>query len=84
MKTDEPRDFMKMLDKLKHRLYGDLSFSAICPICGEPVDTDDGIDVYKETGVYVKQPNATCAVHGRIEMPYDGKIVKHFGEEQDE
>jgi hypothetical protein len=62
--------------KLRHIIYGQHSFKAICPICGEPVTVDKSIDEYTN-GDYVKQPNATCPTHGRVEMPYDGRIAQN-------
>ena len=73
-------DFVTMLDKLRHRHYGNLSFHAVCPNCLEPVETDDSIDIGKDG--YIKQPNATCSKCGRVEMPFDGIIIKHFGDNE--
>lgn len=70
----ESNPFPEIFEKLRHRRYGQLSFHAICPKCGEPVQADNSIDCIE--GGYVKQPNATCLKCGRVEMPFDGVVVK--------
>ena len=69
-------DFGTMLDKLRHIRYGNYAFRAICPICGEPVQCDESID-FDDKG-YIKQPNATCLKHGRVEMPFAGTFEQPF------
>ena len=76
----EEFDFGAMLDKFRHSLYGDFSFRVICPNCGEPVKADDSIDIGTD-GNFINQPNATCVKCGRIEMPFDGTIIKPFGQQ---
>jgi len=68
-------NFAKEFEKLRHIAYGDLSFRAICPICGEPVKADESIPIGGD-GNFIKQPNATCFSCGRFEMPFDGKIIR--------
>ena len=67
-------DFGKILRKLCYIRYGDLAFKAICPTCGEPVELDDSISIDSK-GDFIKRPNATCGVHGRVEMPFGGKFI---------
>lgn len=71
-------DFGEILMKLRHIRYGNLSFSAICPICGGPVEEDVSINV-TVAGGYEQKPNATCRIHGRVMMPYDGTFGPPFG-----
>lgn len=67
-------NFGSRLDKLRHMAYGNLSFHAICQLCGEPVETDISIDIDAK-GNFIKKPNATCHKCGRVEMPFDGTII---------
>ena len=67
--------FGDILIKFRHVRYGDLSFHAICPKCGETVKVDDSISISSNRD-YIKQPNATCFKCGRVEMPFDGVLVK--------
>ena len=67
-------DFGYTLRKLRHIHYGGLSFHVVCPTCGEPVEPDKSIGV-DDNGDYIKENNATCARHGRVQMPYDGKFT---------
>lgn len=85
---DKNFDFGKEFEKFRHVNYGDLSFHAICPKCGEPVKADEQISVLKSLDDSFKpldnsfipilnEPNATCEKCGRIIMLFDGKIIKN-------
>lgn len=74
-KTNEIPDFGAMLDRMRHLNYGNLSFKVVCPICGEPVKPDESMTI--DTAVNFPKPlqNATCKLHGRVMMPFDGWIM---------
>ena len=57
---------------LRRVVYGDgATFVPVCPICRRFVKADDSIRENEITGP-ADEPDATCAVHGRIEMPFEG------------
>jgi len=66
------------LAKLRHVRYGGFSFIALCPVCGKPVEADKMIAFHMDgEGNYDGgRTNAACSEHGRVEMKYDGQIVK--------
>ena len=52
--------------------YGEgMCFLRICPTCSRFVKADDVVMV---DGLHEqpKGPNAVCAVHGRVQMPFEG------------
>lgn len=55
-------------------MYGDdACFLRVCPHCGRFVKADDVILISVAAGLK-DQPNATCAVRGRVNMPFEGYI----------
>ena len=50
-------------------IYGDRVYSARCPVCARFVKTDDSAKCLTEYGD-VAEPNATCAIHGRVKTPF--------------
>lgn len=54
--------------------FGDdgATFLRVCPKCGRFVQADDlvWIDAFGR----VREPNAICAKHGRVAMPFEGFV----------
>lgn len=55
------------------KVYGGWWFIPRCPQCGRIVKADDSISI-NGLGDYKRQPNATCARCGRVQMPCDGNL----------
>lgn len=53
-------------------IYGEACFVRVCPDCGRFVRADDSI-LLNDDGLK-PGPTATCAKHGRVEMPFEGFI----------
>lgn len=55
-------------------VFGDgLTFVRVCPKCGRFVKADDKVYTNETAGVK-REPNATCNIHGRVEMPCEGWV----------
>lgn len=54
--------------------YGELVFIRRCPVCSRFVKPDADIHVMENGLGELKwdKPNATCKVHGRVEMKFEG------------
>ena len=50
--------------------FGDAVFVRVCPSCNRYVKPDPVLHLKGESIVDV--PNASCAKHGRIQMPFEG------------
>ena len=56
-------------------LYGDMMFIRVCPECGRFVKADKILEYRNyefQDRVEFNVPNATCAKHGRVNMPFEG------------
>lgn len=66
---------LETADESRRVSYGGAVFLPKCPKCGRYVRADSSIMI-RETidGEHIdeSEPNATCAVHGRIAMPFEG------------
>ena len=47
------------------------TFIRVCPRCNRFVKADEEL-IFRGDGQPVHQPNATCRIHGRVEMPFVG------------
>jgi len=53
--------------------FGRALFRRICPVCGRFVKADKTTTFRHPCGHSREdKPNATCAVHGRVTMPFEG------------
>lgn len=50
---------------------GTAVFLPKCPVCGRFVTADETVKV-NLLGDFSQEPNATCARHGRVAMPFEG------------
>jgi hypothetical protein len=56
-------------------VYGEGAvFIRICPQCGRFVKADDTVRFHVDGPPVSDQPNATCAAHGRVQMPFEGWV----------
>jgi hypothetical protein len=53
--------------------YDGACFVPVCPRCGRFVRVDEWIALHEEAPV-VRAPNATCSLHGRVNMPFEGFV----------
>lgn len=55
--------------------YGEdnATFVRVCPKCGRFVKADKTVR-FTYDGPPADRPNGTCAIHGRIQMPFEGYI----------
>jgi hypothetical protein len=54
-------------------MFGDACFVRVCPDCGSFVKADETVKLYEMTPC-VRETNATCKKHGRVNMPFEGFI----------
>lgn len=62
-------------ENLRRVVFGNMWFVPVCPHCGRFVKADASVAV---NGLEErrKEPNATCAKCGRVEMPFEGYFEK--------
>lgn len=53
--------------------FGRATFVPVCPKCGRFVKADEEMTFsYTDHPGINSKPNATCAKHGRVQMPFEG------------
>lgn len=62
-------------ENVRRVVYGDdrATFVPVCPQCGRFVKADATVRISEASGL-AKEPNATCARCGRVEMLFEGFV----------